>query len=133
MNIARTLLQGALLALITTAPSWGQEPEQEKAVDVSGAWEITSESPRGPMSRKVTFTQDGAKLTGTMETRMGTSPIEKGSIEGAKISFTVMLARGDRSFEMTYHGIVQGDTAKGTMQSPRGGDVEWTARRLPKK
>ena len=131
MNFTRTLLQGALLALITAVPSWGQEPAQEEAVDVSGVWEISSETPRGTMTRKVTFTQDGMKLTGTMETRMGSSAIEKGSIEGNTISFTVVLARGERSFEMTYNGTVEGDSAKGTMQTPRG-NVGWTAKRVEK-
>ena len=129
MKYAHAFLGGALLALLTAVPAWGQEPAQEPAVDVSGVWEISSESPRGTMARKVTFEQDGNTLTGTMETRMGSVPIQNGSVEGDKISFTVVFSRGERSFEMTYTGTVEGDTAKGTYQTPRG-QVEWTATRV---
>jgi hypothetical protein len=130
MKQARVFLASALLALLTAAPVSGQEAEQERAVDVSGVWEITSETPRGTMTRKVTFEQDGSSLNGTMETQMGTVPIQNGLVEGNKISFTVVFSRGDRSFEMTYSGTVDGDTAKGTVQMPRGGKVEWTAKRV---
>ncbi|KPK81701.1 MAG: hypothetical protein AMS25_05250 [Gemmatimonas sp. SM23_52] len=129
MKHAHAFLGGALLALLAAVPAWGQELAQERAVDVSGVWEITSETPRGTMTRKVTFEQDGSSLTGTMETRMGSVPIQNGSVEGNKISFTVVFSRGERSFEMTYSGTVEGDTAKGTYQTPRG-EVEWTAKRV---
>jgi len=129
MKHAHAFLGGALLALLAAVPAWGQELAQERAVDVSGVWEITSETPRGTMTRKVTFEQDGSSLTGTMETRMGSVPIQNGSVEGNKLSFTVVFSRGERSFEMTYSGTVEGDTAKGTYQTSRG-EVEWTATRV---
>ncbi|UCF21113.1 MAG: hypothetical protein JSU87_06930 [Gemmatimonadota bacterium] len=128
MKLVLGLLGGAVIALIVAAPAWGQEPAQDQAVNVSGVWEFTSETPRGTMTRKVTFEQDGSKLSGTMETQMGAAPIKNGLVEGNKISFTVEFSRGERSFEMTYQGTVEGDTAKGTMQTPRGA-VEWTAKR----
>jgi len=130
MKHAHAFLGGTLLALLAAVPARSQEPvAQERAVDMSGVWEISSETPRGTMTRKVTFEQDGSSLTGTMETRMGSVPIQNGSVEGNKISFTVVFSRGERSFEMTYSGTVEGDTAKGTYQTPRG-EVEWTAKRV---
>ncbi len=102
----------------------------QKTVDVSGVWEITSESPRGTMTRTVTFAQDGTALTGTMESRMGTVPIEKGSVEGDKISFTVTFSMGERRFEMVYKGTVEGETASGTFLTPRGDEVPWMAKRI---
>jgi hypothetical protein len=129
MKHAHTFLGGTLLALLAAVPAWSQEPAQQAPVDVSGVWEISSETPRGTMTRKVTFEQDGSSLTGTMETRMGSVPIQNGAVEGNKISFTVVFSRGGRSFEMTYSGTVEGDTAKGTYQTRRG-EVEWTATRV---
>lgn len=131
MKHTRALLGIGLLALFA-ATAWGQEVEQKKAVDVSGNWEITSESPRGTMTRNVTFTQEGSKLTGSIETRDGSVPIQKGSVDGNKISFTVVMSRGGNNFEMTYTGTVDGDTAKGTFQTPRG-EVPWTGKRIKKE
>jgi hypothetical protein len=126
---AHILLGGALLALFVAAPASGQEADRERAVDVSGVWELTSETPRGTMVRKLTFEQDGTSLTGNMETPRGSMPIEKGSIEGNKISFSMTLSRGGRSMKLVYKGTVDGDTATGTMETPRG-SIEWTAKRI---
>ncbi len=71
------LIGVGFLALSTTA-AWGQE----KAVDVTGVWEITSETPRGTMTRNVTFQQEGNKLTGSIQTRDGSAPIQ-GTQDGA--------------------------------------------------
>jgi hypothetical protein len=131
MKYIRALSAIGLLALFTATAS-GQETKQTKAVDVTGTWEITSESPRGTMTRNVTFEQEGDKLTGSIETRSGSVPIQQGSIDGNKISFTVVFSRAGNDFEMTYTGTVNGDTAKGTFQTPRG-EVPWTGKRVKKE
>jgi hypothetical protein len=128
MKHTKALLGIGLLALFA-ATARGQEVEQKQAVDVSGNWQITSESPRGTMTRNVTFKQEGNKLTGSIETRDGSVPIQKGSVDGNKISFSVVMSRGGNNFEMTYTGTVDGDTAKGTFQTPRG-EVPWTGKRV---
>lgn len=128
MRQPHVVMAGALLATLLVVPFGSRAVAQEPTVDMTGSWEITSESPRGTSTRTITFEQDGATLTGTMETQMGSVPIE-GSVEGNKITFTMTFSRGDRSFEMTYTGTVEGDTAKGTMQTPRG-ETEWTGKRV---
>lgn len=128
MKQPHVVMVGALLALLMIVPFESRAVAQEATVDVTGVWEITSESPRGTMTRTITFEQDGTTLTGTMETRMGSMPLE-GTVEGNKITFTMTFSRGDQSFEMVYTGTVEGDTAKGTMQTPRG-ETEWTGKRV---
>ena len=125
------MLFGIGFLAFSVATGWGQDAKQQKAVDVSGDWEITSETPRGTMTRNITFKQEGSVLTGSIETQNGSLPIQKGTVEGNKISFTIVMSRGDRSFEMTYTGTVDGDTCKGTFQTPRG-EVPWTGKRTKK-
>lgn len=129
MKALNTFAAFALLA-ITLAPLATAQDAKPKPRDVSGVWEVTSDSPRGTMTRKVTFVQDGTSLTGTMESRMGSMPIQTGSVEGDKVSFTVQFSMGERRFEMVYKGTVEGETAKGTFLTPRGDEVEWTAKRM---
>lgn len=133
MKALQTIAVLALFAVTSAALASAHKASIQKAADVSGVWEITSESPRGTMTRKVTFVQDGAALTGTMESRMGSLPIEKGSVEGDKISFTVQFSMGERRFEMVYKGTVEGDEASGTFLTPRGDQVPWTAKRINKE
>lgn len=127
MKYLGTLFGVGFLAMSAIA-AWGQE----KAVDVTGVWEITSETPRGTMTRNVTFQQEGNKLTGSIQTRDGSAPIQKGSVEGNKISFILVVSRSGNNLEMTYTGTVDGDTAKGTFQTPRG-EVPWTGKRIKKE
>jgi len=127
MKYLGTLFGVGILAMSAIA-AWGQE----KAVDVTGVWEITSETPRGTMTRNVTFQQEGNKLTGSIQTRDGSAPIQKGSVEGNKISFILVVSRSGNNLEMTYTGTVDGDTAKGTFQTPRG-EVPWTGKRIKKE
>lgn len=127
----KALNAGAALALLIAAPlAADQEATRSRAVDVSGVWEMTSASPRGTMTRTVTFKQDGTALSGMMESRMGSIPIDKRSVHGDKITFTVRFSMGDRQFEMVYDGTVEGATAKGTFLTPRGDEVGWTAKRV---
>ncbi len=59
---------------------------------------------------------------------MGSMPIQKGSVNGDEISFTIVFTRGDQSMEMTYTGTVEGDEMSGKFVTPRG-ERPWTAKR----
>ncbi len=118
-------MAGLLVCAAIATPLVGQQ-----TVNVTGKWEFTSEGPRGTQTSTITFEQDGTVLKGTMETQRGAVSFENGSVEGNKITFTIVRGMGDRTFEMTYTGTVEGDTMTGTMTNPRGGDVPWTAKKV---
>ena len=118
-----SVVAGALFALMITVPIQAQD------VDITGKWESTRETQQGTMTTTFTFEQDGGKLTGTLGSQRGDMEISDGTIKGNKISFKIVMTRGDRTFEMTYSGTVEGDTITGTMQTPRG-EQPWTATRV---
>lgn len=118
-------MAGLLFCAAIATPLVGQQ-----TLNVAGKWEFTSEGPRGTQTSTITFEQDGTVLKGTMETQRGAVSFENGSVEGNKITFTIVRGMGDRTFEMTYTGTVEGDTMTGTMTNPRGGDVPWTAKKV---
>ena len=121
--MVRALMTGAFLSGALATPGWSQD------VDVTGKWELTSESPRGTQTSTITFEQEGAVLKGAIETRMGSLPFEGGSVEDNTITFTIVRSMGERTMEMTYSGTVEGDTITGTMTTPRG-ETPWTAKRV---
>jgi hypothetical protein len=104
-------------------------PMQAQDADIAGKWETTRETPRGTMTSTFTFVVDGNTVTGTIGSQMGDTEISEGTIEGNKISFKVVMSRGDRTIEMVYSGTVEGDTIHGTMETPRG-EQPWTATRI---
>jgi len=118
-----SVVAGALFALMLTVPVQAQD------VDVAGKWETTRETPNGTMTSTFTFQVDGNKLTGTIGSQRGDTEISEGAIDGNKISFKIVMTRGDRTMEMVYSGTVEDDTITGTMQTPRG-EQPWTAKRI---
>jgi len=123
MNKIYSLMAVGAMALMIAVPARGQE-----TVDVAGKWETTRETPRGTMTSTFTFQVDGNKLTGTVGSARGDTEISEGTVDGNKISFKVVMSMGDRTFETSYSGTVEGDTITGTMETPRG-EVPWTAKR----
>jgi len=113
----------ALVSLLVAVPMQAQD------VGIAGKWETTRETPRGTMTSTFTFEVDGDKLTGTVGSQMGDSEISDGTVEGNKISFKMVMTRGDRTIEMVYSGTVEGDAITGTVQTPRG-EQPWTAKRV---
>jgi hypothetical protein len=97
--------------------------------DVSGTWEMTTQSPRGERTSEITIAQDGDKITVTMPGRRGRDPITaEGTIDGNQIQWSVTRETPRGTFTMTYAGTVDGDTMKGTVD--RGGNTsEWSAKK----
>jgi hypothetical protein len=103
-----------------------------QAQDVTGTWEITSETQRGSRSFDVTFVQNGAEVEGTAILQMrgppggggGGSPqevpITDGAMDGDQLTFTLSMGMGDRTFSQTFTATVSGDTMEGTITTPRG-------------
>lgn len=102
--------------------------------DVTGVW--TSRSPL----QTLTFKQEGSKLTGTVQSKLGTLRIAEGKIEGdeIKLTFFVVLSNGKDPLglagydamaeegqvtEITYKGKVSGDDIKMSVTQERLGDV----------
>ena len=73
--------------------------------------------------------QQGDSLSGTAEMRMGTVEISKASVDGDNVTFTIVLSRDDRTFELVFSGKVDGDTFNGAMTNPRGDDIPFTGKR----
>lgn len=89
------------------------------AADVTGSWSAEMQTPDGnTMQLTFTFKQDGAKLTGSVLTPMGSDPIEisNGKVDGDKITF-------DTSFNgmtISHEGTISGDEIKLKAQSDSG-------------
>jgi len=99
----------------------------DEPAKVAGAWEMTSETPRGTMVRTLTIQQDGSTIKGTLKGERGESSFE-GSVTGNKLSFTVKRETPNGTFTIEYSGTVDGDSMQGTAHSERF-DSKWTAKR----
>ena len=121
----RVLVRALALVSVFLTAAW--------AADVSGKWKAEYESPDGQTRTSMfTFQVDGEKLTGTVGSARGESPISEGKVSGDEISFVVVRKFQDNEFKMNYKGKVAGDEIKLTVTANFGGEertFEMTAKR----
>lgn len=95
--------------------------------DVSGGWELTIQSPRGPMTIDARFVQEGTKLTVTMTAPRGGESSGEGTIQGKAVQWSVRRSTGRGERTVVYSGTVKGTTMSGTADLGDIGTINWTA------
>lgn len=97
--------------------------------NLSGTWEMVSQTPRGEMKSELEIKQDGAKLTVTIKSQRGDITGE-GKIEGNKVEWTITRSTPRGEFTTTYKGeIKDNDNMAGTAEMGQFGSINWTATR----
>jgi hypothetical protein len=124
MNIRSRLAVLLVVAGLMALTAW--------AADISGQWTAEVPGRQGqPQAMTFTFKAEGEKLTGSISTPMGESPISDGIVKGDEISFTQVLEFGGNRMKFLYKGKVSGDEIKFTRQREggQGQAREFTAKR----
>jgi hypothetical protein len=94
------------------------------ATAIAGQWQMSLQTPHGPMKAGLQVKQDGTRITGTCDMDHFGSMTLAGTVDGKRVSFTIEFQEGQ---EFTFSGIVEGNKMTGTTD-PEGGD--WTATRI---
>ncbi|MBA2378828.1 MAG: amidohydrolase family protein [Blastocatellia bacterium] len=97
---------------------------------VGGNFSITIDIPGQPLTGTFALTQQGASLTGSMQTQLGTAPIRDGRVTAEGFSFTATVEFGGASIDINVRGTVTGNQITGTIDSPQG-TVPFTGTRNP--
>lgn len=111
----RILLAAAFAAVLAISLS---------AAGLAGVWKGTVETQMGTMGITLTF-RDGPGVTGEFASDMAEGKIEKGRLDGNKISFQVDVGHGVLSFE----GTVAGDEMKLTLTGTSGNQYQLTCKK----
>ncbi|MCC6859590.1 MAG: hypothetical protein IT158_13555 [Bryobacterales bacterium] len=120
----RVFVQCGALAALLAAAGW--------AAGITGKWKAEFQTPDGNTRSSIfNLKEDGATLTGTVESPRGQSEIQEGRISGNEISFSVVRNFGGNDVKMLYKGTVSGDEMKLKVEV-EGGDrtFEMTAKRM---
>jgi len=119
------LVLGMALAV---APVAAQEAAKPKAVNITGAWEMTVETPQGQMVITANYKQDGENLTGNHVSEMGEAPL-KGTVKGSDVEYTVTIDMGGQQMAIVHKAKVDGDTLTGTADIQGMGSIAFKAKR----
>jgi imidazolonepropionase-like amidohydrolase len=88
--------------------------------NVGGNYSINIELPGQPIPATLALTQQGALLTGSIQTPSATGPIKDGKVTTDGFTFSATVPFGGSSTEITVKGAVDGNKISGTIESPQG-------------
>ena len=99
-----------------------------QGANVTGDWDVTFNTPQGPITGKFSFKQEGEKLTGTIKTQFGEAPLE-GAVKGKEIKFKYTVKVQDQDYIISLSGAVDGDSVKGDFDFGGAMQGDWNAKR----
>jgi hypothetical protein len=112
-----------VVALGTACSLVAQSTGKSESIKIAGKWQMSLETPHGPMQGPLEVQQDGSKLTGTYEIEHMGSMTLTGKVEGDKVSFSMDVPGAGVTIAFT--GKVEGDKMSGSTDVAGG----WTATR----
>ncbi|MEO8041928.1 MAG: amidohydrolase family protein [Acidobacteriota bacterium] len=103
-------------------PSTGRPPSgtAPTIAQVGGNYSITIEVPGQQLTGTLALTQQGAGISGSLQTQLGTSSIKDGKVPAEGFSFAATVEFGGSQVEIIVKGTVTGNQINGTIDSPQG-------------
>lgn len=139
----KRFLMGAVVAACTTAaalhaqggtqaPPSTTKPdpksETKPAPSIAGKWDVSAETAQGTMASTLNLKVDGKKVTGTMASQMGESPLEGEFADGA-LKFSITIQTNNGGATVSFVGTLkENGTLAGTLDYGQGA-MAWTATR----
>ncbi len=88
--------------------------------NVGGNYNFTIEIPGQALTGTLNLVQQGAVLTGTMQSQLGTSPIKDGKATADGFSFSSTVEFGGSTIDINVNAKSSGNGFTGTLDSPQG-------------
>lgn len=101
-----------------TPPNATTQPNA--TANVGGTYSVTLQIPGQPLPATMVLTQQGATLTGTLQSQLGTAPIRNGAVTTDGFSYNATVEFQGQSIEIFVKGSVTGNQISGTVDSPQG-------------
>lgn len=96
--------------------------------NVTGTWNMTTETPAGTGSPSFTLKQSGKEVTGDYQGALGQAPVT-GTVNGNDVALKFTVNAGGMELTVTYTGTVEGDTMKGKVSLGELGDGTFTGKK----
>ena len=97
--------------------SYEQGSDDEEIV-VSGTWELSLDFQGQQLPVTLVLDHQGERLSGKIETVLGSGEIADGSVKGNKVSATARTEIQGQSVDFAITGSVRGDSMSGTLSAP---------------
>ncbi|HYN07529.1 MAG TPA: hypothetical protein VES67_09080 [Vicinamibacterales bacterium] len=131
-GICLTLFVGSMApaAQQQTPPPAQEKPAEAKApASIAGKWNMTVDTQQGSMPVTLVMKLDGKKVTGTVTSQQGETPLE-GEFAENKLTFWIKFQGGGGEMNITFNAThkKEDDTLSGTWDFGQGA-MNWKAER----
>jgi carbon-monoxide dehydrogenase large subunit len=103
-------------------------PPAVQATVVDGLWKITLSTPMGPQTFTARFVTDGTRLTGTLDSDIGSENFE-GTVDGGQLNWTMKVTK-PMPITLKYDILVDGDRLTGKAKMGMFGTAKLKGERL---
>jgi hypothetical protein len=105
------------------------KPADAKAPEsIAGKWDMSAETPQGTTAVTLVIKLDGKKVTGTMASQQGETPLE-GEFADGKLKWSIVFQGGGGEMNILFNGALKDDgTLAGTFDFGQG-EMKWSATR----
>jgi hypothetical protein len=112
----------------STPPAQEKKPEAKPAPTPAGKWDVTAQTQQGSLPSTLDLKLDGKKVTGTMASQMGETPVQ-GEFADGKLKFSISVQSNSGSVEVVFSASFKEDgSLAGTFDYGQG-PMNWTATR----
>ena len=101
-------------------PAGTPQTAEPSVMQVGGNFSITIEVPGQTLTGTLALIQQGASLSGTMQTQLGTTQIKDGKVTADGFTFSGTVDYAGSTIEFIAKGSVNGNQLTGTIDSPQG-------------
>ncbi len=98
--------------------SYEEDESDAEPTVVSGTWELSLDFQGQKLPVTLTLEQSDDRVSGKIETLLGSGEIEDGSVRGNKVSATARTEIQGESVDFEINGSVDGDSMRGTLSAP---------------
>jgi len=99
------------------------------AVDPSGNWSLTFNTPQRDMSSNLSLRRESGQLLGTLNTPMGAYEIREAKITGNELRFGASIQMQGDTMNAAFVATIEGDSMHGTVTIPGHGTFEFSGTR----
>ena len=96
------------------------DPNAKAEVDVSGKWTLVADANGQSVTMAMELKQTGGDFNGTLNSMLGGGTVENGKVNGKAVQGTARVTVQGQAIDLQMTGTVEGDTMKGTLDSPFG-------------
>jgi imidazolonepropionase-like amidohydrolase len=93
---------------------------QAPAADLSGTWTLSVDLGGQNLPATLTLKQDGNRLSGTLQSALGSADVANGSVGADGFRFTAIISIQGQSMEVTFTGTTNGNSMTGSAASAAG-------------